>query len=296
MWDKVEFSDLYKFLASLGLGMIIIALCFSFFLFQVDVVKGYQIDKSTTDCLKHSVSQQEKIGYWLFDWWWIISTVIFCIGMALLIYGVIKWRERQRVLDKSQDLDLLEKEKIKKATQIDVDKKLSEDVDEIEDNEDVGLIERIGDRKVIYQAYQSIEKRVFSSLAIDDPKVRIQDNIKVNNFIYDLVIIKRLSDNQRLHKICEIKYYQKIIRYSYLFQGISSFLLAANNYERYVVAGDRRIIIEFYIIWIYSDSSQRVLLEKYRAKVIDYSRERGVEINIIVKHDSDIDSLKNDLF
>ncbi len=292
MLDKVEFSDLYKFLASLGLGMIIIAICFPFFLFQVDIAKNYQVVNSTSSFLKQFISQQERVGYWLFDWWWIISAIAFCTGGVIFIYGVRKWSQRQSVLDKSQDLDLLEKEKIKKATQSDVDKKLNEDVDEMEDVESV---ENLDNRNTVFQTYQSIEKRVITSIPMDAPRIRKQDNVKVNNFVYDLVIIKRLSDSQRLHKVCEIKYYQKIIRYSYLIQGISSFLLAAANYERYVVADDRRIITQYYIIWIYADPSQRGLLDKYKTKVISYAQEKGIELNIIVRSEAELENIKNDL-
>jgi hypothetical protein len=293
MLDKVEFSDLYKFLASLGLGMMVVALCFPFFLFQIDITKNYQVVNSTSGFLKQFILQQEKIGCLLFDWWWVISIIIFFTGGFLFIDGIRKWGKRQSVIDKSQDLDLLEKEKIKKASQSEVDKKLSEDVSEIEEAAET---EDVDSRRIVFQTYKSIEKKVIDSLVTVDSTIKKQNNVKVNNFVYDLVIIKRLSDIQRLHKVCEIKYYQKIIHYSYLLQGVSSFLLAANNYERYVVADDPRINVEYYIIWIYANPNQKELLDKYKVKVISYAQEKGIDLRIIVKAESELGNLKEDLF
>ncbi len=290
MLERIDFSDIYKFLSSIGLVLMIAAIFLPMFLFQLDIVKNYQNtdSKIISNTVKQSIQYQEKLICWLLTWWWVISGLCFIIGLIFFTHGIKKWSKRQAVLDKMQDLDLQEKEKIIiPASQEEVNKKLNEDVDEIEDDN--------SKKPSILQSYNLIENKVFNSIRTNDPNIKINHNARVNTFIYDLIIIKRVSYQEKLHKVCEIKYYQKEIFYSYVQHGISSFLLAVGNYEKYVAADDRRINVKYYMIWICTSQDQKKRLELYIDKALTYSNEKGVRLTIILKLDSELDSIKDEL-
>lgn len=290
MLEKIEFSDIYKFLSSVGLVLILAAVLLPIYLFQIDITKYCQnIDsKQISETVKHSILLHDNLTFSLLKCWPFISLLAFVFGALLFGYGIFRWNKRQIILDKMQDLDLQGKEKIiKEASQEEVNKKLNEDADEIEEIE-----EDDGKRSLVLESYKAIESRVIDSIKTDDPNIRINHNARVNNFVYDLIIIKYLDNRRRLHKVCEIKYYQKEIFYSYVKHGISSFLLAVSNYEK-LVADDPRIIAEYYMIWICTNSDQKIRLERYTRLAREYSAEKGVNLNIIIKLESELESIRN---
>lgn len=290
MLERIDFSDIYKFIASIGLVLIIAAILLPIFLFQFNVVKNYQsIDlKIISETVRQSIQLQDKLIYWLINFWWLLSSLCLLSGSIIFGYGIRKWGKRQAVIDKLQDLDLQEKEKIiMPASQEEVNKKLNEDVDEIEDDN--------SKKPSILQSYNIFENKVVNSIRTNDPNIKINHNARVNNFIYDLIIIKRLSNQERLHEVCEIKYYQKEIFYSYVQHGISSFLLAVANYDKFVAADDSRINVRYYMIWVCTSQDQKKRLESYLDKALIYSNEKGVRLTIILKLDSELDSIKDEL-
>lgn len=116
------------------------------------------------------------------------------------------------------------------------------------------------------QSYEAIENQVFKAIVITDTNIKVNHNARAGKFVYDLVIVNRILEHERLHKVCEIKYYQKEIFYAYVQHGISSFLLAASNYERYISTDDRRVRIEYYMIWICTNQEQKKRLESYKVR------------------------------
>jgi hypothetical protein len=290
MLDKIDYSDIYKFLSSIGLVLIITAVLIPIFIFQFDVVKDYRgINlQIISDIAKQSIQYQEKLVFWLIKLWWILSSACLLSGLLIFGYGIKKWSSRQKVRDKIESLGVLEKEKmLNPASQNEVEKKRKEDADEIEEDG--------SNDPVILQSYKTIEDNVINSLTIKDQNIQIRSHLRLNNYIYDLVIIYKLLNQKRLHKVCEIKYYQKEIFYTYVLSGISSFLLSILNYNKYIAFGERRIKVEYYMIWICATQEQKGRLELYRDKAMVYSKERGIDLTIILKTDTELNSIKDEL-
>lgn len=289
MLDKIDFSDIYKFLSSIGLVLIVAAILIPFFVFQIDLSKNHNIEINTiSNLVKQSIQYQDFAINIVLKLWWGFSAILLIIGVILFILGLTKWKKRQKVLDKIQDIDLYYKEQlIKEANSKEIINKAEEDADDICDAN--------FNKRSFLQHYKFIELKVINAIKTNNSNIRIVPNAKLGNFVYDLIIIERVSNNERIHKICEIKYYQKEIFYSYLHRGVSSFLLSISNYQNYMVKDDRRIHLKFYMIWICNSIEQKERLVSYRKKAKEFSKNKGVNLEIIIKQDSEIESLKNEL-
>lgn len=291
MFDKIEFSDIYKFISSIGIVLIVAAVLIPLFIFQIDLVKNYKdVDVSQlTVELQETIEYQNKALNNVFKYWWIISGLLFIAGIAISVIGVLKWKTRQDVIDKLQDLDLLEKEKlIQEAPISDVAQKIEEDAEEINETNQ--------DKELFKEKYKTLEKRVIESIDVNNQDIQIRHNAKVGSFVYDLIIIKRISLKESVHKVCEIKYYQKEIFYSYIQHGVSSFLLSISNYLNNLSPGPMgSISSSFYIIWICNSNSQLLQLHSYAEKAKQFSRNKGVNLNIIITLESNIEIIKDEL-
>lgn len=71
MLDKIEFSDIYKFLASIGIGLILAAFLLPIYLFQIDLLKNYRnIDiVRIAYTMKQSIQSQDTLSYLLMNNW-----------------------------------------------------------------------------------------------------------------------------------------------------------------------------------------------------------------------------------
>jgi len=290
MLDKIDFTDIYKFIASIGLALVIAAFIIPVFVFQLDLTKNYRDIELTklSSLIKESMDNQEKVINDIIKIWWFFSLISFLGGILLMVIGILNWKKRQNVIDRLQDIALLEKENnIKTAPASEIDNKVNEDADEIEETNQ--------NRASFIQDYKSLEKRIFEALSIKDQNIKLTRNAKVGNYVYDLIIIQHISEGKRIHFVCEIKYYQKGIFYSYIQQGVSSFLLAISNYWNNFNDDRKRVQIEPVMIWICRNTDQKTQLLSYKDKVRKYAENRGIHLNIIIRLDTEINILINDL-
>lgn len=287
MIDKIEYSDLYKFLSSIGLVLIVASLSIPFFIFQIDILKHYRNLnlKVISEISRKSIQIQENSINLILNYWWILSGFLFLGGAIILFIGIKKWNKRQKVCDKTQDISLQEKEKlIQPASAKAINKKIEDEAD-LEGSAQSTIMAAL-------KNYKSVESKVVDAVKTVSPSIKINPQARVGNFVYDLIIIERKSPVESIHKVCEIKYYQKEIFYSYIKHGVSSFLLAAENYQKIMVLGDNRIRIEYYLIWICINDEQIHRLGTYVNMAERYSIEKGIKLNIILKKESEINSIK----
>ena len=112
MIEKIEFSDINKFLASLGLICIGLAFFLPWF-FNHDVsillLEKDKIEKLTPTAKIIILDQQKALMMINQTVPW-VSGILILIGIVLLVYSIKLWKKRQTVLDKIQDEELKSKE------------------------------------------------------------------------------------------------------------------------------------------------------------------------------------------
>src|SRR5690606_17707282 len=116
MLDKIEFSDLYKFLTSVGL--IIIASSFIIpWLFMKQEI-GLLISETEYNELiessKNLTDDRIKLGLFITKAIPFISCILFAFGTIITGIGLFKWKKKQDYVDETDHLKLTElKAKVK---------------------------------------------------------------------------------------------------------------------------------------------------------------------------------------
>lgn len=110
--NKIEFSDVNRFITSLGLIFIGLAFFLPWFLIQnnsILIIEQAEINKLTPIAKKTIESQQETI-FTINTIFPYISIILIISGLIFLAFGIWKWNKRQTIIDKIQDEELKAKE------------------------------------------------------------------------------------------------------------------------------------------------------------------------------------------
>jgi hypothetical protein len=219
--NKIEFSDINKFLTSLGLIFIGAAILLPWFINQnIDIilVENDKIEK-TTSTAKTIITKQQDYLLFISNHLNCFVTILIGLGLFLLILGIYRWKKRQNVIDEIQNEEL----KSKRLLNISKDEKK-----EIIENE-IGL--SVENKSTTVQKYIDIENLVFLKLA---PYYKVNydtsQDIRIGQSNYD-IILKSKYIEKREDLILEIKYFDKLPPFNRLLESINKFLLDINNYE-----------------------------------------------------------------
>ncbi len=200
-----EYSDLYKFIVSIGLILITLSLIIPWIILKEPI--GTLLDnKDVADLsieLQNLVTYREKIIVFIISNIEKITIFFLLLGSLLLIYGFKKWNKQQIKEDYKKSLEIknLEKsltldEKVMKISEKAFDSNFNKDISKSESRRN---LKRIND-------YMNIENMVFNKLSDCFSQGRIKKNIKVGDKFVDAII--RLRNNERL--LLQLNYYNSI--------------------------------------------------------------------------------------
>ena len=292
--NKIEYSAIYKFLTSLGLILFALAFIIPWFLlkktFYLDIEQE-TINKLTPVAQKIILEQQNILLY-LNLIIPIISLLLLTLGIIFFVFGIYKWNKRQKVLDALQDEDLKSK-KIHNATE---NEKMNEIKKEIDEYNRISENKNINQKEINYKvnSYLNIENKVSSLIFKKYSKnYHIINNAKIDNYFYDLI----LEPNQysKYHKLIEIKYYTRTIKYIQIKDFVSQFLLKIQYYKEKFSRN-----IYSYLIIVYNKVETDINLKNYIETAVLYAREKGFNLKIIFAKENmlehlDLDNILNDL-
>jgi hypothetical protein len=136
--DKLEYGDLHKFLASLGLGFMVSAVVVPWlflrepFDLQVETTKLAGV----TDQARELIIYRQQVALLLvraIPWF---SGALLVIGLSLMIFGLVGWRKRQAVVDRKSDLEVVKLAKeVRNIPEGDLQEKVASEGAEVEDPE-----------------------------------------------------------------------------------------------------------------------------------------------------------------
>jgi hypothetical protein len=274
--DKIEFSDINKFLTSLGLIFIAVAILLPWFINQniaLIILEQEKIDK-TTDIAKTIINNQQV--YLLF-----ISRHLSCIivsliglGVLFLTIGIYRWKKRQFVIDEIQNEEL----KSKKQQNISKDEKK----EIIESEIDPSVI----DKSITVQKYIDIENLVYLKLSTYyKVNYDTSQNIRIGQFTYDIILKSKYAE-KRVDLVLEVKYFDKLPPYNRLLESINRFLLGINNYEN---TQKRKVTPVIILIFSSLDYNQA---EDQKSKLKTYLTEIRPDLRIKFFKETEIHSLE----
>ncbi|MCE9539119.1 MAG: hypothetical protein K8R85_07865 [Bacteroidetes bacterium] len=274
--NKIEFSDINKFLTSLGLIFIGAAILLPWFINQnigLIILEQDKIDK-TTPTAKAIITKQQDYLLFISQHLNCIVATLIGLGILLLIIGIYRWKKRQYVIDEIQNEEL----KSKRLQNISKDEKK-----EIIENEIGPSVEN---KSTAVQKYIDIENLVYLKLA---PYYKVNyetfQNIRIGRSTYD-VILKSKYIEKREDLILEIKYFDKLASYNRLLESINRFLLSIDNYEN---TQKRKVTPIILLIFSALDSNQA---EDQKTKLKTYLTEIRPDLRIKFFKESEIHSVE----
>lgn len=230
MWSKLEFSDLYKFLTSVGLIFIV----FSFLLPWLVMNQGDMLQLSQEDYAKlyrksaDLVDKRIEFNLFLIKHITSISAALFVIGLLSMIFGIFKWLPKQRNVDETESLELAK-------LQLDLERLSKEEIN----------------RKAEKEIVEEIEIADELPTEVDENKVTStlenQDSTKKTHSLKDLVEDHKMQVDNLIRM--EQVFYQKIVDYNSFNYKVASNVKLGNKYEVDILLNSHNIKINVDLIF-----------------------------------------------
>lgn len=210
--EKLQYDSFYKFLVSLGLVLIITPFIGVYYLLNYSNENLLTVNKYTELSQKSFgiIEKKENIlnlFLTLAPYIFIFTTIL---GIFLLIYGIIKWKNLQKEIDEQTTIKTkVERTQLEKLT-------ANEVLQKIESEEEINT----KDKKQIYNRIQDtimVEGFCFEYLSNQLSKDYIvEQNVRIDNSIFDIVALSKKNKNDLIY---EIKYYREkpdLHKYKYI--------------------------------------------------------------------------------
>ena len=260
--NKIEFSDVNRFLASLGLICIGLAFFLPWFVNQNNSLLIIEQDKiqKLTPAAQQIVTKQQNTLLTLNNVLPTVSIGLIVVGFILLIWGIIRWTKRQTVLDKIQDEELRAKE-IQNLSSQEKRDLLETEIEKTE--EDLPVKTNEADRQLEIDSYIQIENSIFLQLSQNfKTNYTPSQNVRIGSFEYD-IILKSKALTQYKDRIIEIKFFKNQLTYSNIKDAATKLILACNHYEE----NFKRRTFAILII-VYSEEEFDETVKKYKKDIL----------------------------
>ncbi|MEG0693826.1 MAG: hypothetical protein RR444_12190 [Oscillospiraceae bacterium] len=222
--DKLQYDSFYKFIVSLGTALITLpVLGFYFFVTDqfIPLITSEEIE-SLSPASQEMLNKQFQIFEEIYNISPFFLLISIVIGLALIVYGGIKWRSIQIELDAQVKLDT--KTKQVTLTQMTPTEIASKVINEVSEQHEVNKIENSNitsiSQKEYIQKYFDIENRAFKYIKNSLSRTyKITQNVRVGSCEYDFVATSKQSSADQLY---EIKYLRSSQSMSYVSKTISN--------------------------------------------------------------------------
>lgn len=272
MIEKIEFSDINKFMASLGL--ICIGLAFFlpwFFNHDVSILLLKQSElKELTPTAKTIVETQQntlQIVNNVLPW---ISLILIITGITLLVYSILRWKRRQNVLDKIQDEELKFRE-IQNLTSQEKRDLIENEL--VSENDDENISE--SERKNVIDKYIYLENLIYKKLSNSFKTSHVPNqNIRIGDYNYD-IILKSRDFTMNADRIVEIKLYNQQLTFELLNDPINRLIRISKDYR-----SKFKRTTKVFLIVVYEHNEFDENLKLLRRKLMDYTQSEGVMLRV----------------
>jgi hypothetical protein len=233
--EKIEYSDLNKFLVSVGVALMAISILIVWLFFKEPfdlLIEQKTLDNLTETAKTIIVNRQGQVSHLLCIIPW-VALVLFLLGLTSLIIGLVRWLKKQRLLDERDELTnkKLKKELEKLSEEEVVDKAETEykqTVDEQAQPAEPKTETSAKDQFV--KSYLQVEQTISDKLKLFfSDKYRVLTNYRLKHFEYDIILNAPLKLDT--DKIIEIKYYPNGVTSQYIRETLIRMEIAKGFYQ-----------------------------------------------------------------
>ena len=282
--NRIEFSDVNRFLTSLGLIFIGLAFFLPWFVNQNQqtLVIDSENLKKLTPTAQIVIKEQQDTLLFINNIFPYLSIGLIILGLALLLTGILRWNKRQTITDKIQDEELKSKEIQNLSSQdkrdIIAEEIVIENANNAEDeHEEEETINNNIDR------YLNTENQIYLQLnAVYKTRFTFSQNIKIGDYNYD-IIMKSKDTSVDSDRIVEFKFYANMLNLNNLKDAATQLVISSKSYD---ITFKRRTIP--FLIVIYSQNEYDLNLKQYKIKLQEYSKTLGKNLKVTFVKDSEI--------
>lgn len=179
----------------------------------------------------------------IFPWF---AGLFILVGVALLIYGLCKWKEVQKNLDKKLDAETtLQTLNVLKMSPKEIDSKIEEEISE-SGNHDAGSSTSTSApsqhiQQNISQKYIELENRYFdNAVSKYGKKYNFTRNVRMGHYTYDFIGV---SKRDNIDLLLELKYWIALPSADIIMRVFNRLVDAGVNYETVAHRNFRTILI-----------------------------------------------------
>lgn len=271
--NKPEYSDLYKFIVSIG----VVLIGFAFLLPWLFLREPFDILVSTENIAKLSptaqilISYRQNITLWLVQNILWISAIPALLGIAFLVRGLPLWQRKQKITDKKDELEVekLSREVKNMSVEQVAVKIIQKTVEESQLKEGEKAVANSQIKAV--NEYIRIEKSIFEKILYCFGSGNVRLNQQIKDSSVDLIVRVNMVDRA----IFEIKYFKRTINLSHKINSISQTLV--NSVQAYKAVSPQHFAYGIGLIIL--DNEQIDVDKKVKVTTREIS---GITIKIIM--------------
>lgn len=298
MLDKIEFSDLYKFLTSIGLIIIASSFLIPWLLLKSDfgILISIEEYNQLIENSKKLANNRIDLNLFILKIIPYLSTALFLIGALLSFYGIKKWKEKQQTVDETDKLKLDElRAKIKELTSKEIDEKAELEIkNEIEENDDEKPVKKVESKKekenieelktnLINMENLFFQKMINYNSFVYEPK----SNVKIGDKIQVDIFLKSLDFQKYPDIFVEVKYIQSKLKFSIVQEGFGYLVRAFQNYTK----GNSKKLKTYLIVVYKSDIAELSEIKRFIMATNNYLNKYNKSVfNILIMNDKEAEN------
>lgn len=273
--QKIDYGDINKFLVSIGLVLIALAVLTPYLYLKEDF--GLYIEQSKIDQMQEPIKelitekQNQVIKFQIFIPW--VSLSFFLLGLTSTIIGLVRWFKRQSKIDEKFDKELQKLDlEITSLTPEEKEEKAKQEVEEIESVEQQvtsSPVVKPSTHSDYVKAYMQIEKgitEVFENYK--SPNFDVLSQQRIGNR-YEIDILLQAKTKRFLDRIVEIKYFRNRLSLKIIRDTISRLNTQISYYNQ---ASNRRVVPVLLIVYSKETTTADDIL-KFQNRIINESQD-----------------------
>jgi hypothetical protein len=277
---QIEYGDYYKFVASAGIALLVAAILLPWMFLRepfdlaIDAAKIAQLTPEAQNIVRERQHHVALSIHYIPP----ASCGLGVLGLLMISWGLIGWRGRQTIRDKSEELEVekLSRE-LEQMSPSEVQAKARED---LESAEEQPAALTVSTNPSAVAAYLAVESKVLERIrACYGASAKILNNQRLSGVEYDAII--RTQGGKRI--IVEIKYIRKGFRQGWLAESVSNLVAKVALYGK-TFPGDVRGVLLIVLAETHGPSGPNAVAQFEELRQAQPSRVKDIRVHTIEEH------------
>ena len=291
---KIEYGDVNKFLVSIGIVLVTLAILAPYLFLKEDFGLYLEQEKlmKLQDPIKALIKDKQNKIILIQEYLPLISLTLLGLGALSIIVGLFRWFRRQSKIDEKFDKEIVKLDlEVTALRPEEIKRKAEDEASEIEAEEGANSTSPTITTSNIYREYLRIEDEitsVFERYNSRNFKVLSQQKIG-DRFEVDLIL--RATSTKFSDRIVEIKYFRSSVHLTMLQRS----LFQLSKLSDYYKDTTNKLLVPVLLIVYKSENITGKKLTHYKERLLSYSKEIEHLDRIKIEFINEIDIDKYDV-